>query len=139
MNSSLNHFLSGFHQIKPKPRQDEPARAYSDNERREPRGELCGATKAPAPRANKRELSGNKSDEMKRCPVKTLLIKGKIPAFVCLDKILYAVSPFPLNMSRHVEKYDLLLVNTDTKLIYSAEVTAFSNLSCLYFETDLAQ
>lgn len=139
MSNSLSNFMSGFSQIAPKPRQDKPARTCSDNERREPRGKLCGVKKTPASHANERELSGNKSDEMKRCPVKTILIKGKIPAFVCLDKILYAVSPFPLNMTRHVEKYDLLIVNTDTKLIYSAEVTAFSNLSCLYFETDLVQ
>ena len=128
--------MSGLSQIRPKPRQDKPARAYSDNEQLSPRGKLCGAANAPASHASKRELSGNKSDEMKRCPVKTILFKGKIPAFVSVDKILYAVSPSPLNMTRHVEKYDLLLVNTDTKLVYSAAETAFSNLSCLYFETE---
>lgn len=68
-------------------------------------------------------------------PVKTFFVRSKsIPEFISVNKIYYEVNQTPINSGVVPESgFDVLLVDVNTRLIYTATVSKHQRLSCMFF------
>lgn len=107
------------------------SKGYSDNDEARAARRLCGAVQAPASAQSRKELSGNNP----RYAVPTFLFKGSVPAFCVVDGVTHEVDPEPLNSGLVSPNYDVILVSTETRLVYTARLSDVKNLKCLYFQT----
>ena len=69
--------------------------------------------------------------------VKTFLFKGPVPAFAAVGGVYYQVCEKPLNSGNIPdEPFRVLLVNTETRLVYVGILSSLTKVSCLYFDTE---